>query len=89
MKVEAHMNPTYTLKLTQDEYVAIVAAIFTSTKDNLKKCYAGCFSSQTIDNIDEELRKLAVKFSNTYNEEQLVDIIKEIRLDGYSFNLKQ
>lgn len=88
MNVQTHITPTYTLELTQDEYVAIITAIYTSTKDNLKKCYAECFSSQTIDNIDEELQKLAVKFSNTYNEKQLVDIIKKVRLDGFGGKLK-
>lgn len=88
IKVHKHMTPTYTLELTQDEYVAIIAAIFTSTKDNLNKCYAGYFPSKTVDDIDEELQKLAIKFSNTYKEEKLVNIIKEIRLDGLKELLK-
>lgn len=85
MNVETHMNPTYTLNLTQDEYVAIIVAIFSSTKETINKSYNGYFSSQILDNIDKELDKLAGAFQHTYQKEKLIDVIKTVRLDGFEF----
>lgn len=82
MNMETHMNPTYTLNLTQDEYIAILVAIFSSTKETINKAYNGYFSSQILDNMDKELDKLAGAFQNTYQKETLIEIIKTVRLKG-------
>lgn len=83
MNVETHINPTYTLNLTQDEYVAVIVAIFSSSKENINKLYKhGYFSSQAINNMDRELYNLAEKFQQIYKKETLIDIIKTIKLNG-------
>lgn len=82
MNVHTHMNPTYTLELTQDEYVAVLVAIFSSSKETINQSYNSYFSFQAIDNMDRELYQLAEKFQHTYQKETLIDIIKTVRLNG-------
>lgn len=89
MNVETHMNPTYTLKLTQDELVAIIVAVFTSNKDNINTVYSDTFPSETVDNMNEDIHRLMNSFLHLYQKEKSAGIIKQIRLDGYNFNLKQ
>ena len=84
MKVEAHMNPTYTLNLTQDEYIAIIAAVFSSQLKALNKVYSDKLSEQAIVNINTTLENLAGNFTNVYQKEKSADIIKSIRLDGFN-----
>lgn len=88
MNVHTHMTPTYTLKLTQDEYVALIAALFTSNKEHLIKQYGKEFPQHIIDSMDKAQKELAQKFSNVYHREQSVDIIKKIRLDGFEGEIK-
>ena len=83
MNVHTHMTPTYTLELAQDEYVALIAALFTSNKEHLIKQYGKEFPQHIIDSMDKAQEELAQKFSNVYHREQSVDIIKKIRLDGF------
>lgn len=82
------MTPTYTLNLTQDEYVALIAALFTSNKDKTIQHYGKEFPQYIIDSIDKTQQELAQKFSNVYHKEQSVDIIKKIRLDGFEGEIK-
>lgn len=82
MNMETHMKPIYTLTLTQDEYIAVIVAIFSSSKENINKSYNNYFSFQAIDNMDRELYNLAGKFQQIYKKETLIDIIKTIRLNG-------
>ena len=82
MNVHTHMTPTYTLELTQDEYVALIAALFTSKKEYLIKQYGKEFPQHIIDSMDKAQEKLASKFNDIYQKETSVGIIKKIRLDG-------
>ena len=84
MNVETHMNPTYTLNLTQDEYIAIIAAVFSSQLKALNKVYTNKLSEQAIVNINTTLDNLAGNFTNIYQKEKSADIIKSIRLDGFN-----
>ena len=82
MNVNSHTEIKYNLELTQDEYVAIIAAIFMSTKESLIKRYKDDLSEMAIDNIDETLMDLARQFINLHKKETSIDIIKSIRLEG-------
>ena len=82
MNVHTHIIPTYTLELTQDEYVALIAALFTSKKEHLIKQYGKEFPQHIIDSMDKAQEKLASKFNDIYQKETSVGIIKKIRLDG-------
>ena len=88
MNVHTHITPTYTLELTQDEYVAMIVALFTSNKEHLIKQYGKELPQHIIDFIDKTQQELAQKFSDVYHREQSVDIIKKIRLDGFEGELK-
>lgn len=61
MNVETHMNPTYTLELTQDEYITMIAALFTSNKEHLIKQYGKEFPQHIIDSMDKAQEELAQK----------------------------
>ena len=82
MNVNSHTEIKYNLELTQDEYVAIIAAIFMSTKEGLIKRYKDDLSEMAIDNIDETLMDLARQLINLHKKETSIDIIKSIRLEG-------
>lgn len=77
--MNVHIQPTYNLELTQDEYIAMIAALFISKKEYLIKHYSKDFSNHMINSIDETQVKLAQKFSDVYHIEQSADIIKEIK----------
>ena len=76
MNVETHMNPTYTLNLTQDEYIAIIAAVFSSQLKALNKVYTNKLSEQAIVNINTTLDNLQDEFKIKNNIICSSDLIK-------------